>query len=155
MENNRVRNLIEDGVDSCQRSDFNRARTALEQAARLLGDPSQLPARALAAYGLALVSTENQRAAAAINFCKAALKKDFVDGDVYLSTARTYLKAGSRKKAVEAVKKGLKAEPEHAGLKRLEREMGVRQSPPLSFLPRGHGLNRFLGKMKHAIVRPR
>jgi tetratricopeptide (TPR) repeat protein len=149
------RELIERGVEACDAGDFKRARRLLEAAAAELGEARRLPARALASYGLAVGATERKRIAQAIGFCQTAIGKDFVDGDLYLALARVYLMGGSKRKAIQAIEEGLRADAGHAELRRLHGQLGVRATPPLGFLPRGHPLNRLLGRLRRALSRTR
>ena len=50
-------------------------------------------------------------------------------------------------------KRGLEVDSTHAGLMTLRRELGERRQPVLSFLPRRHALNRWLGMARHRLLR--
>jgi tetratricopeptide (TPR) repeat protein len=139
--------LVEEAMEECRQGHFARARRRFEQVAQGLGKPSALPARALAWYGLALAASEKNQTAAGLSFCRAALRKDPVDGDLYYALARIYLLGDSRKLAVQAVTDGLRAEPSNEALRALRRELGVRARPVIPFLPRENPLNRVAGQL--------
>ena len=48
-----------------------------------------------------------------------------------------------------AIRNGLERNPTHARLLALQQKLGVRDEPPLAFLPRGHALNVLLGRLRH------
>ncbi len=52
----------------------------------------------------------------------------------------------ARKKAIEAVDRGLALSPRHPGLLTMRAELGVRRSPPIPFLPRDNRWNVWLGR---------
>ena len=52
---------------------------------------------------------------------------------------------------VRTVLDGLKIDPHHPGLLVMRKELGIRSRPVLPFLDRGHALNQFLGRIRHAI----
>jgi hypothetical protein len=108
-----------------------------------------VPAGVLASYGLALGHT--RRLKEGLELCKKAVSFDRRSPHAYASLARLYLLAGSRKSAVETVARGLAYAPGHPVLSKLQHEVGVRQRPPLSFLPRSNTLNRSLGRLLHRL----
>ncbi|MDV3237723.1 MAG: hypothetical protein LOY58_02575 [Gammaproteobacteria bacterium] len=87
-----------------------------------------------------------------LNLCRRAAAEERVRGDVFENLARAELKLGHRKQACEAVRRGLRIESGHTGLRDLRLQMGIRRTPVLSFLGRDNPLNRFLGKLTY---RPR
>ena len=107
------------------------------------------PAGVLASYGLALGHT--RRLKEGLELCKKAVAFDRRSPHAYASLAQLYLLAGSRKAAVETVARGLAYAPGHPVLSRLQEKVGVRQKPPLSFLPRNNTINRSLGRLLHRL----
>ncbi|HUP64009.1 MAG TPA: hypothetical protein VM557_01850 [Thermoanaerobaculia bacterium] len=86
----------------------------------------------------------------AIEFCEKAIELQFYHPEHYSNLARVYVAAEKRKKAVDAVKRGLKVLPEDEGLARLRDELGQRKSPPIPFLSRNNPLNVLIGRARHA-----
>lgn len=84
---------------------------------------------------------------AGIELCRKAAKRETCDGDVYLNLARAELYLQNRKNTVVTLKKGLKLDNRHPGLRLIRKQLGVRKRSPLPFLPRTHQLNKTLGKM--------
>lgn len=97
-------------------------------------------------YGIAL---HEKRYRDGLRLCEHAVKKQFYEADNFYNLARTRMLLDDRPKAVEAVHQGLRINPRHRGLRKLDRSLGRRNRPVLPFLNRAHLLNRFLGKLRH------
>lgn len=95
-------------------------------------------------YGLARVlSGDNE----GLELCRKAATSEIYDGDVYLNLARAEWFCHNRKNTVIALKKGLRIDNRHPGLRQMRTQLGVRQRSTLRFLPRSHPLNHALGKL--------
>lgn len=103
----------------------------------------------LAGYGLALGHTGRPKQG--LEICFQALFADRKNPDVYWGLAGLYLLSRSRRKAIDAIDRGLSLSPGHPGLIRLRDEMGVRHSPPIPFLSRNSAVNVRLGKVIHKL----
>lgn len=103
-------------------------------------------------YGIAL---RERRIREGLRLCQHAIKIEFYQPENYLNLARTHLLAENRKKAYEAVTKGLKIDRGHRGLRTLLTEMGARKRPVLPFLSRDNFFNRLLGRIRHDLKTPR
>lgn len=95
------------------------------------------------ADGLAKVMTGDS---SGLNQCRQAVLDDPKRADLYENLVRACLYLRQRKKAVDALNKGLRVLPHHAGLNRLRREMGYRRHPLIPFLSRDNPINRFIGR---------
>ena len=85
--------------------------------------------------------------ASGIELCRDAARSELHDGDVYLNLARAEWHLNNRKQTVVALKKGLRVDCRHPGLREMREKLGVRQRSALPFLPRTHPLNQTLGKL--------
>lgn len=85
--------------------------------------------------------------ATGLDMCRQAAKSELLDGDVYLNLARAEWYFENRKATITVLKKGLKIDNRHPGLRQMREQLGVRQRSPLPFLPRTHPLNQALGKL--------
>jgi hypothetical protein len=141
-------NTMRRGIDCCRRGDWNEGLRHLGQIAEQ-GD-ADLPGLfySYLGYGIAL---REQRVREGLQLCRHSVKVEFYQADNYHNLARTCLLARQRSAAVRAVTDGLKIDPHHPGLLALRKEMGTRDRPVLPFLDRGHALNQFLGRLRHAI----
>ncbi len=145
---------MREAIDRCRRGNW---KEGLPQLARLAEEGDRQEGRPLPAlvysylgYGIAL---RQQRIQEGLKLCQHAVKLEFFQADGYLNLARTLLLAGQRRNAVRAIAGGLKVEPDHGELRRLQRDIGVRRSPVLPFLSRDNWMNQLLGKLRH-ILRP-
>ena len=81
-----------------------------------------------------------------IELCEKAVRRQFFQAELFHNLGRVYLMSGHRRKAREAFIAGLKLdETKPENIQALE-SMGIRRAPVLSFLARGHPLNRMAGK---------
>ncbi len=87
-----------------------------------------------------------------LNLCRHASTRENIDATVFQNLALAELKLRHRKRACEAVKRGLSIDPKHRGLLKLRKNMGARRQPCLIFLDRNNPLNKWLGKMTYRRV---
>ena len=71
----------------------------------------------------------------------------------YLSRAETYLLLGDKERAIAALDRGLRVNPEDPRLLKARGEFGWRESRAVATLPRGHLVNRSLGRLRW-LMRP-
>jgi predicted Zn-dependent protease len=81
-----------------------------------------------------------------LEICQEALEKDKTAPEVYLNLARVYLKAGQKAESIHVLHAGLEQAPDHADLAATLASLGVRRRPVMPALPRGHLVNRVLGR---------
>jgi tetratricopeptide (TPR) repeat protein len=140
--------LVEMGISAARVGQFERGLIFLAEAYRHLSrDKHRLSGPLLSFYGLCL-ALHRGRIKEAAEFCWLGIEKDNYNPDLHHNMARVWMAGRSRRKAVEALEKGLALDPRHPGLKRLRLEMGTRHSPVLPFLHRDNPLNISLGRMR-------
>ncbi len=91
----------------------------------------------------------------AIEFCQSALATEPTRVEHYANLAQLYHAAGFRRKAVEAVERGLQIDASYHRLLQLRATLGWRRPPVISSLSRDHWLNIFLGKLRHSVSPPK
>jgi tetratricopeptide (TPR) repeat protein len=116
-----------------------------------LGDPQC--ARFRSAYALSLALVRGQFLGA-VELARAAVRQEFYNPDLYLNLSRIYLAFDFKAEAVRYLRRGLMVDPESVRLLRRLGELGVRRRPALRFLPRGHALNRFVGRIQARLLGP-
>ena len=110
----------------------------------------RLPGVFYSYLGHALARCE-RRHAEAVALCERAVASEFFQPENFLNLAWTRLLSRDRKGAMAAVQRGLHLDPAHAGLRDMEKRLGRRSAPVIRFLPRGHALNRRLGRLRAAL----
>ena len=142
--------LLEAGREGIKRDQWPRALTFLSAYFnRYNARGETVPASGLASYALCLGHT--RQLIRGIELCKKAQNADPRNPHIYWCLAQLHLLSPSRKDAIEAVERGLRAVPDNFMLLRMRKRLGVRQPPPLPFLKRDHGLNVKLGRLMHRI----
>lgn len=84
-----------------------------------------------------------------LNLCRQALTDAPEQVDLYENLARACVELEQRKKAVDALAKGLRLAPSHNGLRTLQQHMGYRHRPIIPGLGRENPINRFLGRLRY------
>jgi tetratricopeptide (TPR) repeat protein len=139
------------GIDAARKEDFQRGLIFLAEAYRRLvgkeGMKDAFPAAAFSYYGLCL-ALHKGRIKEGADFCQVALDLEFYNAENYMNLARVWIAARSRRKAVEALERGLAVDPRSQGLQKLRLSLGVRQKPVIPFLGRDNPLNITLGRMR-------
>ena len=95
-------------------------------------------------YGLVQVLNANENG---LLLCRDAASKEMLDGDVFLNLACAELESNNRKRAIDAIQHGIKIDAGHVQLKRACLRLDCRKKNCVGFLPRGHRLNRLLGRL--------
>ena len=139
------------GIQAARQKEYEKGLIFLAEAYRRLsrGSESKIPAAALSYYGLCLAMHKG-RVKEAAEFCQLALEKEFYNAEHYLNLGHVWIVGRSRRKAVDALDRGLAVDPNHGEMQRLRTEMGIRKRPVIPFLGRDNPLNVSLGKMRVA-----
>ena len=101
-------------------------------------------------YGIARFHNRQKEG---LTLCERAVKLEFYQVDAQFNLARTQQLIGNRRAAVAALARVLKLDPQHAGARALQAEMGRRRLPVLGFLGRGNPINILLGRIRHLFSR--
>ena len=141
--------LIREGIAACREGNWNLGIDRLSAAAesKTSGDVDSLMYSYLG-YGIAKFRNRKREGLA---LCEHAVKIEFFQPENQLNLARTLMLNGNRRKAVEAIERGLKIDSDHAELRKLLLEIGYRRRPVLGFLDRDNFLNVFLGRLRHSL----
>jgi tetratricopeptide (TPR) repeat protein len=83
-----------------------------------------------------------------LKLCRWAVRMEAYQPEIYLNLARVLRLVGDRRQAIEALDRGLQIDPGNPSLVRQRFELGWRQAPTFSFLPRRHVANRLLGRLR-------
>jgi len=146
--------MVRHGIEAARSQQWELGFALLGEAYRRLSREPEagVPAAALSYYGLCL-AMHRGRTKEAAEFCELALNREFFRADFYWNLGQVWIRAGHRRKAVEAIERGLAVEPQNPRLTKLMQGIGVRREPVLSFLDRDNPLNVSLGKVRHTLAR--
>lgn len=150
-----LKSLLRQGIFAVQQRDWGEAYEVLGEALdgyRQRGE--KIPALLLSYYALAL-GMHTRKFKQAIEFCQSALATEPARVEHYANLAQLYVAAGFRRKAVEAISRGLDVDGTYPRLLQLRATLGWRRPPVIRSLSRDHWLNIFLGKVRHAINPPK
>lgn len=137
-------------LDFCRAGEWDRGLPILGYLAQS-ADRSTLPGLFYSYLGYGIARCE-RRVEEGIKLCQHAIKIEFYQPENYLNLARTELLENNRRAAVRALSKGLKIDPHHLELLVLQRDIGLRRRPVLTFVSRDNLLNRLLGRLRHRIA---
>lgn len=145
-----ISEVLSRGLECCRRGDWNEGLRHLGRLTEGGEMRDDLPGLfySYLGYGIALV---DRRIREGLKLCQHSIKVGFYEAENYLNLARTCMLANDRSGAVRAIRGGLKIDPHNQALRKLRKELGVRRSPVLPFLDRANPLNRFLGRLRHAL----
>ncbi len=141
------------GIEAAQAEDYERGFIYLAEALHRAtnSEDAKLPSLALSYYGLCL-AIHRGKVKEGAEFCQLAIDKEFYNADHYANLARVWLVGRSRRRAVEALERGLALEPRNTTLQNLAGKMGQRRKPVVGFLGRDNPVNVTLGKVRHKLA---
>jgi hypothetical protein len=137
------RSAYQQGRTCFEKGQWKMAARHYAQAERKSGREDVYQQMYRSAHGLALVYAGD---ISGLNLCRHAASLETVNADVFLNLALAELRLQHRKRACEAVTRGLRLDARHAQLVALRNRMGTRRRPVLPFLKRDNLLNKWLGK---------
>jgi hypothetical protein len=120
-----------------------------EYCSRQVAGDRPIGASVMAAYGLSIGMTGSLQEG--LETCQRALSVDRRNPEIWAAIARLSFHGGMRKKAVEALHRGLALAPHSRELLELRETLGVRRRPLLPFLAREHAVNVRLGRFLHRL----
>ena len=102
--------------------------------------------RVMSHYGLTLVLVEGDRQRG-IRFCEEAVRRGPVTSELLINLARALVLTRNKEQAVRALVKAQQLAPDDPAVRESFSALGLRRSPPISWLPRNFFLNRWLGRL--------
>lgn len=107
--------------------------------------PAEKMPHGLSSYGLCLARVEGKRKMGA-ELCQKAIQLQSYEGRHHANLVRIYITAKNRKKAVDVLDDSLRKLRNDPELIRVRQEIGYRQSPQISFLPRTNPVNKLYSR---------
>ena len=123
-----------------------RYEEASKKLRRLTAAGSREPAH-LALYGVTLVQDARTRREG-IDVCQRAIRLGCREPELYLGLARAYFAMGSRLRAVQVLRQGLRGSERPVELLREIQRLSPRGKPVLGAFDRDHPLNKYLGRVR-------
>ena len=130
--------------DALEAKDYKAAERAFKLALDSVDEHHDQYNSILSYYGLAqvLISDKN-----GLLLCRDAASNEVFEGDVFLNLACAEWASDNRKRAVDAIRHGVKIDADNKQLNRACAKLDCRKACCFSFLPRAHKLNRLVGRM--------
>lgn len=130
--------------EALKAKDYKAAERAFKIALDSIDEQDEHYHSVLSFYGLSQVLTSNSNG---LLFCRDAASNEVSDGDVFLNLACAELESNSRKRALDAVRHGVKIDADNERLNRAYAKLDCRRKCCFSFLSRDHKINRFFGRL--------
>ena len=130
--------------DALEAKDYKAAERAFKLVLDSTNEHDDLHNSVQSYYGLSQVLNENIDG---LLLCRDAASNQVFDGDVFLNLACAEWQGYHRKRAIDAIRHGIKIDAEHKQLNRACARLDCRKRCCFGFLPRGHRLNRFFGRL--------
>ena len=130
--------------DSLKAKDYKAAVRAFKVTLDSIGEHHGEYSTVLSYYGLASVLTSDKNG---LLLCRDAASNEVFEGDVFLNLACAEWYSNNRKRAVDAVRHGVKIDADNKRLNQACAKLDCRKKCCFGFLPRGHKLNRWFGRL--------
>ncbi len=138
-----VSQMLSRGIAAADRGEYAAAPQLLGTVYKLV--PADKMPQGLSSYGLCLARVQKKQKMG-IELCHKAMEMQFYDGMHWANLVRVYTVGNSRRKAVETLDSGLKKLGNDPALLRVRQEIGYRQAPSLTFLPRRNPVNKLFSR---------
>ena len=140
------------GVELCREGDWQEGLYHLSLAAEADVLTSELPGLLFSYLGYGVARYQG-RVAKGLQLCRLGVQVELYQPESYVLLARTHLLDNDRRSALATIDRGLQIDATHPVLLELKQDLGHRRKPVLPFLPRRHPMNRWLGKLRHGLLR--
>ncbi len=134
----------QNGKNLLEKQDYKAAERAFKIVMDSVDEHDNEYTDVLSCYGLAQVLSGNKNG---LLLCRDAASNEVFDGGVFLNLACAEWHSNNRKRAVDAIRHGVKIDADHIQLNNACAKLDCRKRAALSFLPRGHKINRFFGRL--------
>jgi hypothetical protein len=130
--------------DALKARDYKAAERAFKITLDSIDERNGQYSNVLSYYGLAQVLISNNNG---LLLCRDAASSEIFEGEVFLNLACAEWESNNRKRAVDAIRYGVKIDAGNTQLNRACAKLDCRKKCCFSFLPRGHKLNRLVGRL--------
>ena len=130
--------------DALKAEDYKAAERAFKVVLDSIDESNEYHNNVQSYFGLTQVLNANNNG---LLLCRDAASNEMFDGYVFLNLACAEWESGNRKRAIEAVRHGIKIDADHRQLNSACSKLGCRKRCCFSFLARSHKLNRLFGRL--------
>lgn len=128
-----------------QAKDYNAAERAFKKTLDSITEHNTGYNSVLSYYGLSQVLINNKNG---LLLCRDAASNEVFEGDVYLNLACAEWYSDNRKRAIDAIRHGIRIAPDNRQLNKACAQLDCRKRCCFGFLPRSHKLNRLFGRLR-------
>jgi tetratricopeptide (TPR) repeat protein len=130
--------------DALKAQDYKAAERAFKVAFDSIDESDEYYNNIQSYYGLVQVLNSNDNG---LLLCRDAASNEMHDGYVFLNLACAEWQSDNRKRAIGAIRHGIKIDADHAQLNRACARLDCRKKCCFPFLSRNHKLNRLFGRL--------
>ena len=130
--------------DALEAQDYKAAERAFKLVLDSMNEHDEQYSSVQSYYGLSQVLNANKNG---LLLCRDAASNEVFNGDVFLNLACAEWHSYNRKRAIDAIRHGIKIDAEHKQLNHACAKLDCRKRCCFGFLPRGHRLNRLFGRL--------
>ena len=130
--------------DAMQAEDYKAAERSFRMVMDSIGEHHEQHNLLLSGYGLSQVLNGDDNG---LLLCREAASNEVFDGDVFLNLACAEWHCFNRKRAIDAIRHGIKIDADNERLNRACARLDCRVRCCFGFLPRSHSLNRLFGRL--------
>lgn len=130
--------------DALEAKDYKAAERAFKIALDSVAEHDEQYNSLQSYYGLTQMLNSNKNG---LLLCRDAASNEVFDGDVFLNLACAELHGNNRRRAINAIRHGIKIDAENKQLNHACAKLDCRKKCCFGFLPRSHKLNRFFGRL--------
>ena len=130
--------------NSLKAQDYKAAERDFKKVLDTIDEHNEQYNNVLSHYGMVQALNSNKNG---LLLCRDAASNEVIDGEVFLNLACAEWHDNNRKRAVDAIRQGVKIDADNQRLNRACAKLDCRKKCCFSFLPRGHKLNRLIGRL--------
>ena len=142
---------IDTAVKALKAKDYQAAERAFAEQVKTLASHDRQYNLVSSYHGLAKVMSDNEDG---LLLCRDAASNEVLDGQVYLNLACAEWHVNNRRRAVDAIRRGIKIDAANHQLNRACAQLDCRKKCCFGFLPRGHKFNRIFGRLRRRSGEP-
>lgn len=136
--------MYEKGLKALEAKDYMAAVRDFTAAMREMHEHDEHYNNVASYVGLSQVLTSNRNG---LLICRDAASSEVLDGVVFLNLACAEWHSHNRKRAIDAIRRGCKIDPENERLQRASALLDSRKRSIFQYLPRQHSLNQAFGRL--------